>query len=115
MQIGKWKAGHEKALATRELEATLLAANDLTIKEIAREMGIEQSTVKNRLGNARFKLGMQKTMRGLLMEAVRRGVIVPLSIALCAALIFGAHHHSASRPARTVPVARTCARTTQTA
>lgn len=87
MQIGNWKAteNHER-LSPRELEAMLYAANDLTIKEIARKMQIEPTTVKARLDNARFKLGMQKTLRGLCMEAFKRGIIVPLSLTLAIAL-----------------------------
>lgn len=61
-------------LAPRELEATVLAASDLTIKQIGREMGISPRTVEKRLEDARFKLGA-KTMRGLVMEAFRRGLI----------------------------------------
>lgn len=87
MQIGNWKAteNHER-LSPRELEAMLYAANDLTIKEIARKMQIEPTTVKARLDNARFKLGMQKTLRGLCMEAFKRGIIVPLSLTLAISL-----------------------------
>lgn len=87
MQIGNWKAteNHER-LSPRELEAMLYAANDLTIKEIARKMQIEPTTVKARLDNARFKLGMQKTLRGLCMEAFKRGIIVPLSLTLAITL-----------------------------
>lgn len=86
MQIGNWKAteSHER-LSPRELEAMLYAANDLTIKEIARKMHIEPTTVKARLDNARFKLGMQKTLRGLCMEAFKRGIIVPLTLAIAIA------------------------------
>ena len=78
MKFGLWQAGDRQGLSPRELEAVLLAANDLSVKEIAREMGISPNTAQGQLNNARFKLGMQKTMRGLCMEAIRRGVIVPL-------------------------------------
>ena len=72
-------------LAPRELEATLHAANDLTQKEIARLMGVSPKTVEKRIEDARFKLGA-KTMRGLVLEAFRRGVISPAVMALIALL-----------------------------
>ena len=71
------------------LENSKLCFMQLTIsryKEIAREMNIEPTTVRARLDNARFKLGMQKTLRGLCMEAFKRGIIVPLSLTLAIAL-----------------------------
>ncbi len=87
MQVGNWKSTDKTdRLSPRELEAMLYAANDLSIKEIAREMNIEPTTVKARLDNARFKLGMQKTLRGLCMEAFKRGIIVPLSLTLAITL-----------------------------
>lgn len=87
MQVGNWKSTDKTdRLSPRELEAMLYAANDLTIKEIARKMQIEPTTVKARLDNARFKLGMQKTLRGLCMEAFKRGIIVPLSLTLAISL-----------------------------
>lgn len=71
---GKWQGSLKMGLAPRELEATLLAAADLTVKEIGRVMGISPSTAEKRLESARFKLGA-KTMRGLVMEAFKRGLI----------------------------------------
>jgi len=88
LQIGNWiSTDKEHTLSQRELEAAMHIANDLTVKEIAREMHIEAGTVKARLDNARFKLGMQRSLHGLCAEIIRRGIIAPLSIALCIALI----------------------------
>ena len=92
MKFGLWQSGDKKELSSRELEATLLAANDMSVKEIAREMGISPGTAQGRLNNARFKLGMQKTLRGLCMEAIRRGVIIPLSVLMCVMLAAGSMH-----------------------
>lgn len=90
MQIGNWKSTDKTdRLSPRELEAMLYAANDLSIKEIAREMNIEPTTVRARLDNARFKLGMQKTLRGLCMAAFKRGIITPLSLTMAIALSVG--------------------------
>lgn len=88
--IGHWattEASH--SLSPRELEATLYAVNDLSVKEIAREMHIEAGTVKARLDNARWKLGFQKTLRGLVTEVIRRGIITPLSVLLCVVMVGG--------------------------
>lgn len=67
--------GHQgKGLSPRELEATVLAAADLSSKEIARLMQISPGTAQKRLDSARFKLGA-KTALGLVIEAIRRGII----------------------------------------
>lgn len=83
---GAWKGFLGMGLAPRELEATLHAANERTQKEIARLMGISPRTVEKRIDDARFKLGA-KTMRGLVLEAFKRGLISPAIIALCAILV----------------------------
>lgn len=72
--IGKWSGALGKGLAPRELEATLWAAADLTVKQIGRAMGISPATAEKRLESARFKLGV-KTMRGLVLECFKRGLI----------------------------------------
>ena len=64
--IGNWTTTDARhSLSPRELEATLYAVNDLSVKEIAREMHIEAGTVKERMDNARWKIGFQKTFRGI--------------------------------------------------
>lgn len=83
-----WTGFLGMGLAPRELEATLYAASDLTQKEIARLMGISPKTVEKRIEDARFKLGA-KTMRGLVLEAFKRGVISPAATAL--ALLMAIH------------------------
>ena len=86
LTAGNWQGNLKMGLAPRELEATLWAAADLTVKEIGRLMGISPNTAEKRLESARFKLGT-KTMRGLVMEAFKRQIISPLLIALCAILV----------------------------
>lgn len=89
--VGHWTTTDaQHSLSPRELEATLYAVNDMSVKEIAREMHIEAGTVQRRLDNARWKLGFQKTLRGLCMEVIRRGIVAPLSVLLCVALVGGA-------------------------
>lgn len=88
--IGNWTTTDARhSLSPRELEATLYAVNDLSVKEIAREMHIEAGTVKARLDNARWKLGFQKTLRGLATEVIRRGIVTPLSVLLCVVMVGG--------------------------
>ncbi len=82
IEINGWQGRLGQGLAPRQLEATLWAAADKTAKEIARLMGCAPSTVKQQLDDARFKLGMQRTTRGLCLEAMRRGIIAPLMLAL---------------------------------
>ena len=85
LTAGNWQGNLKMGLAPRELEATLWAAADLTVKEIGRVMGISPNTAEKRLDAARFKLGA-KTMRGLVMEAFKRQIISPLILLLCMTL-----------------------------
>jgi len=85
LTAGNWQGNLKMGLAPRELEATLWAAADLTVKEIGRVMGISPNTAEKRLESARFKLGA-KTMRGLVIEAFKRQIITPLVIVLCMVL-----------------------------
>ena len=82
LTAGNWQGNLKMGLAPRELEATLWAAADLTVKEIGRVMGISPTTAEKRLDAARFKLGV-KTMRGLVLEAFKRQIISPLILLLC--------------------------------
>lgn len=91
IEVNGWRGQLGKGLAPRELEATLLAASDMTIKQIAKHMGISPGTAKDRLDDARFNLGMQRSIRGLALEAYRRGIIAPLALAL----LIGAGHQEA--------------------
>lgn len=83
IHVDHWKGHLGKGLAPRELEATLWCAEELTAKEAARKMSCSPYTVSALLDNARFKLGMQKTCRGLLLEAMKRGIIAPLMVLVC--------------------------------
>lgn len=82
IQIEGWQGRLGQGLAPRQLLATMLAAADLQVKEIARRMNCEPSTAEKTLDRARFKLGMQRSIRGLCIEAMRRGIITPLALAL---------------------------------
>ena len=89
---GGWKGFLGKGLAPRELEATVYAACELTVKEIGRAMGISPKTAEKRLEDARFKLGV-KSIRGLVIEAFKRQIITPVAVGMvalvCAHSVFG--------------------------
>ncbi|WP_312141256.1 helix-turn-helix transcriptional regulator [Stutzerimonas nitrititolerans] len=96
IQIDGWQGRLGQGLAPRQLMATIYAANDMTAKEIARRMDCSPSTIKKQLDTARFKLGMQRTIRGLCLEAMRRGIIAPLMVAL----LIGGGNIQQMRPVR---------------
>lgn len=86
--IEGWQGRRDKGVPERQLLAILYSAQDKTQKQIARHMGISEDAVGKRLTEARFKLGMQRSVRGLVVEAMRRGIIAPLALAL----MIGAGH-----------------------
>ncbi|OLU31496.1 hypothetical protein BVH03_08465 [Pseudomonas sp. PA15(2017)] len=91
-----WRGRLNAGLPPRQLEAVLLAATDKTAKEIARAMTISPDGARQLLDAARFKLGMQRTTRGTVLEAWKRGIIAPLAIAL----LLGSGHHQPTNPIR---------------
>ncbi|NWA32718.1 helix-turn-helix transcriptional regulator [Pseudomonas sp. C6002] len=78
-----WKGHLGRGLAPRELQFLLWIAQGFSSKEIALEAGIEAGTVKKRLTNAMFKLGVTKRT-ALLAEAMKRQIITPVCIVLAA-------------------------------
>jgi len=76
--IGSWKGFHDGVFAPRELEAVLHCANDLTVKEAAKAMGISPETLKKRLEAARFKL-KASSIRALVLESFRLGLIAAVT------------------------------------
>jgi DNA-binding CsgD family transcriptional regulator len=80
IEAAGWRGKLNAGLAPRQLEALIYACADMTSKEIARLMGISPKTVQQRLDDARFKLGMQRTVRGLCLEAIKRGIVAPLAV-----------------------------------
>lgn len=106
IQIEGWQGRLGQGLAPRQLLATMLAAADMQVKEIARRMNCEPSTAEKTLDRARFKLGMQRTTRGLCIEAMKRGIISPLVLMLCLAMGFTAmQDRPNNRPVRTAKIA----------
>lgn len=74
--IGSWTGFTNGLLAPRELEGVLHCANDRTVKEAAKLMGISPETLKKRLESARFKLEAS-SIRALVLEAFKRQIISP--------------------------------------
>lgn len=74
LNVGSWTGFLGRGLAERELEATLLAACGMTVKQIGRAMNIEPKTAEKRLEAARFKMGC-RTIRDLVVASITQGLI----------------------------------------
>lgn len=74
-----WIGHLGRGLAPRELAFVLDVAVGRTDKQIAQRFDIEPGTVKKRLSNAMFKLGVNRRA-ALIGEAMRRGLISPAAI-----------------------------------
>lgn len=86
LTFGNWTASLGMGLARRELQCVMAVACGLTSKEVARELGVAKDTVDKRLMAASTKLGVIKRAQ-LVAEAMRRGMISPLVISMCAILV----------------------------
>ncbi|KRW62360.1 LuxR C-terminal-related transcriptional regulator [Pseudomonas sp. TTU2014-080ASC] len=71
-----------RGLTRKEAELLAGTAADKTYKELAREQRVAPDTIKKRADRVRFKMGMQHTMRGVIVEAFRRGIITPLALVM---------------------------------
>ena len=108
--IGEFKGQRKDALTTQQLIALLYMANEYSAKQAAKAMAISHRTVEKHVNLAKQKLGNKRSVTGLCMEAFKRGIIAPLSVALCIALagsaitdvrgLSTAQRPPASRPAR---------------
>lgn len=96
--IGDWQGKLGAGLPPGQLEAVLYAAQDMTIKQIARQIGIEPDSAAARLDRARDKMGYARSLRGLVVEAMKRGIIAPLIIMLT---LSGLSFTSSPQPPRT--------------
>jgi len=95
IQVEGWQGHLGKGLAPRQLMATIYATLGFTRKEIARHMECSPETIKTQLETARIRLNNQPTVRELCREAMKRGIIAPLMVAL---LVGG--EHAQIRPIR---------------
>ena len=102
---GNWKGTASNRITGRELEFILCVADGMTDKEIAREVGLAPDSVKKRVANAMYKLGVNRRA-ALIAEAMRKAIIAPLVILLCSLCAFQTfldigHMQRAPRTART--------------
>lgn len=111
IEINGWKGYLGQGLTPQELRATLYAIRN-SCKETARELGISPGTVQDRLDDARLKLsrdldrGRQiRTVRELIAEAMKRGIIAPLLLLVFLSTGFSSTDRPAQRPVRPVKVA----------
>ncbi|PZQ41035.1 MAG: helix-turn-helix transcriptional regulator [Pseudomonas putida] len=86
LTFGNWTGSLGMGLAERELQCVMAVACGLSSKEAAREFGVAKDTIDKRLLAASTKLGVIKRAQ-LVAEAMRRGMISPLLISLCAVLV----------------------------
>ncbi|WP_313338478.1 helix-turn-helix transcriptional regulator [Stutzerimonas nitrititolerans] len=96
IQVEGWQGHLGKGLAPRQLMATIYAALGFTRKEIAKHMECSPETIKTQLETARYNLDNQPTVRELCREAMRRGIIAPLMVAL----LIGGGNIQQMRPVR---------------
>lgn len=86
LTFGNWTGSLGMGLAERELQCVMAVACGLTSKEAARELGVAKDTVDKRLLAASTKLGVIKRAQ-LVAEAMRRGLISPMVVTICAILV----------------------------
>lgn len=86
IRFGSWQGSLGKGLAERELSCLLAVAAGHTDKEIAQLDGLSPRSIKGRIEAAMHKLGVYKRP-ALVAEAMRRGLISPLVVTLCAVLV----------------------------
>ncbi|MDR5867269.1 response regulator transcription factor [Halomonas koreensis] len=87
-------------LAPREAQHLMALASGLSAKEIAREFGIQPATVKHSLARIYGRLGVHRGTAAV-AEAIRRGWIAPLVLALLVADLSGQAVQRVQRPVRT--------------
>lgn len=87
--IGEFKGQRKDALTTQQLIALLYMANEYSAKQAAQKMAISHRTVEKHINIAKEKLGGKRSILGVCIEAFKRGIIAPLSLLLCIALVGG--------------------------
>ncbi|ANC82989.1 response regulator transcription factor [Pseudomonas putida] len=83
-----WIGHLGRGLAPRELAFVLDVAAGRTDKEIGKRFAIEPGTVKKRISNAMFKLGVHRRA-ALVGEAMRRHIISPAAILVAILAVHG--------------------------
>lgn len=88
--IGHFKGQCSGALTTQQLITLLYMANEYSAKQAAQQMAISHRTVEKHINIAKEKLGGKRSVLGVCIEAFKRGIIAPLSVLLCVAMVGGA-------------------------
>lgn len=107
--FGDWKGRLNAGLPAGQVQAIVLAFNDYTEKMSARQLGLSPVSVQKRLERAKFNLSEKgkppiRTTRALCLEAMKRGIISPLILALCAVMV--SHTAQPMNPVRRPPLER---------
>lgn len=102
--IGHFKGQCGDALTSQQLIALLYMANECSAKQAAQQMAISHRTVEKHINLAKEKLGNKRSIIGLCLEAIKRGIIAPL----CVAMLFNAAPETrTTAPAHRPSIART--------
>ncbi|MDM1697122.1 helix-turn-helix domain-containing protein [Thiopseudomonas alkaliphila] len=80
--IGDFKGLPGSNLTDQQLKALLYMANEYSAKEAAREMAISPRTVEKHVNLAKEKLGGKRSVTGVCVEAMARGIIAKLCLTL---------------------------------
>ena len=80
--IGDFKGQLDSCLTDQQLKALLYMANEYSAKEAAREMEISPRTVEKHVNLAKEKLGGKRSVTGVCVEAMARGIIAKLCLML---------------------------------
>ena len=106
--IGEFKGKRSGALTTQQLVSLLYMANEYSAKQAAKAMSISHRTVEKHVNLAKEKLGNKHSVAGLCIEAFKRGIITPLSVLVCVALVGGtATEIRTTAPAQRPAISRT--------
>lgn len=102
--IGHFKGQCGDSLTSQQLIALLYMANECSAKQAAQQMAISHRTVEKHINLAKEKLGNKRSIIGLCLEALKRGIIAPL----CVAMLFNAAPEArTTAPAQRPSIART--------
>lgn len=104
-QHGFWQGSLDHCLSPRELQSVLLVANGHTYKEGAKALGVAPTTFSDRINNVFFKLGVARCPQAV-SEAIRTGIISPLSALMLCVLINAVTANDIDIRSSTRPLAR---------
>lgn len=111
--IGDFKGLPGSNLTDQQLKALLYMANEYSAKEAAREMAISPRTVEKHVNLAKEKLGGKRSVTGVCVEAMARGIIAKLCLTFAiGAWLIPSESQPTHRIARNVTATRHASRQT---